>query len=915
MAKTYSANSKIEIPAKEAGEPHSGMSFGGFLGSGGTRFAAPSKLTGSRTGENFKQLKLTAEKMMQEQASIHSELQIMKNKFLNSEEQVQNLELKMQDLYNENAKLKVERNEDMNLWNGLDSKFLATTTFCDHLAETLRVLEVQLAEAEQSRKDLEEKLEERKIFYEDTKSQVDDLSLRIQETEDKNKIYEERIANISNNLEESEKKLDADHEELMKLKCEKDDLQQQLINAVRKIEDDKETIESRTSEIEHLTRKLLIKAEDVTNLQAKNLVLVQEAGEQMRHLKDTQNAYNLELKENEILKETRTKLDLKISELQHANEVANTTIESLHSERIRTAEQFEEDKKAHQMSSDMLKQQLAEFETIANSLRQNLREKSEETEILHRKVSESDAELETVKDEVIRIRHESNENKQLIEAEMSQQKEKYNREIQEMRVQLTAAEKASAEISLRFKYQLEAKQAELTSHLQEISQRNNQEMADMRRKYEAQTREAAAEEKQKGESALETIKRESELQLSRKLDEAKNVFKRAQKDHEDMVRIIKEANEEEKEKLKALHAEELEKKQHELSAETTKRCDNITEDFQQQIMELQKSHQEEVIKLQALLLETAEEVASMKEQLEKLKDDHIKDLASKIQEMNSRYNLRSREHEAEIVRLEMECTKIIEEWKSRALFYEVKLRTGCPEAGLVEEVLVSNPSNSGKIISDRMGESDAKEGEPQIPDKADFSRSNVLKTSGRRLSAVSSTPRDDMFRPADSAGHLGRIEKKQTKTQRNSKSSNPRAKNPKDKQSVNTHRDSRQQKNALVLTSTGLTAEKSQLQGASNSFINLEDSEDKEVASNLSTPSKMVGQCYRFQSHTDQKDSMTRRRKIGSRAAGQNHVEKTKKRVKFIDNQQSDVRSKTLSDFFQLDDLMDPYDDPYNFDG
>ncbi|OAE23096.1 hypothetical protein AXG93_2590s1060 [Marchantia polymorpha subsp. ruderalis] len=857
MAKTYSANSKIEIPAKEAGEPHSGMSFGGFLGSGGTRFAAPSKLTGSRTGENFKQLKLTAEKMMQEQASIHSELQIMKNKFLNSEEQVQNLELKMQDLYNENAKLKVERNEDMNLWNGLDSKFLATTTFCDHLAETLRVLEVQLAEAEQSRKDLEEKLEERKIFYEDTKSQVDDLSLRIQETEDKNKIYEERIANISNNLEESEKKLDADHEELMKLKCEKDDLQQQLINAVRKIEDDKETIESRTSEIEHLTRKLLIKAEDVTNLQAKNLVLVQEAGEQMRHLKDTQNAYNLELKENEILKETRTKLDLKISELQHANEVANTTIESLHSERIRTAEQFEEDKKAHQMSSDMLKQQLAEFETIANSLRQNLREKSEETEILHRKVSESDAELETVKDEVIRIRHESNENKQLIEAEMSQQKEKYNREIQEMRVQLTAAEKASAEISLRFKYQLEAKQAELTSHLQEISQRNNQEMADMRRKYEAQTREAAAEEKQKGESALETIKRESELQLSRKLDEAKNVFKRAQKDHEDMVRIIKEANEEEKEKLKALHAEELEKKQHELSAETTKRCDNITEDFQQQIMELQKSHQEEVIKLQALLLE----------------------------------------------------------WKSRALFYEVKLRTGCPEAGLVEEVLVSNPSNSGKIISDRMGESDAKEGEPQIPDKADFSRSNVLKTSGRRLSAVSSTPRDDMFRPADSAGHLGRIEKKQTKTQRNSKSSNPRAKNPKDKQSVNTHRDSRQQKNALVLTSTGLTAEKSQLQGASNSFINLEDSEDKEVASNLSTPSKMVGQCYRFQSHTDQKDSMTRRRKIGSRAAGQNHVEKTKKRVKFIDNQQSDVRSKTLSDFFQLDDLMDPYDDPYNFDG
>jgi synaptonemal complex protein 1 len=59
-------------------------------------------------------------------------------------EHIHVLEDKLQNAFNENAKLKVKQKEDEKLWKGLESKFSSTKTLCDQLTETLQHLAGQV---------------------------------------------------------------------------------------------------------------------------------------------------------------------------------------------------------------------------------------------------------------------------------------------------------------------------------------------------------------------------------------------------------------------------------------------------------------------------------------------------------------------------------------------------------------------------------------------------------------------------------------------------------------------------------------------------------------------------------------------------------------------------------------------------
>lgn len=59
-------------------------------------------------------------------------------------EHIRALEEKLQNAFNENAKLKVKQKEDEKLWKGLESKFSSTKTLCDQLTETLQHLACQV---------------------------------------------------------------------------------------------------------------------------------------------------------------------------------------------------------------------------------------------------------------------------------------------------------------------------------------------------------------------------------------------------------------------------------------------------------------------------------------------------------------------------------------------------------------------------------------------------------------------------------------------------------------------------------------------------------------------------------------------------------------------------------------------------
>ncbi|MCO5558957.1 hypothetical protein L7F22_012548 [Adiantum nelumboides] len=161
------------------------------------------------SAESLAQLKLTAEKMIQEQASVKTDLQITYSKLEKSEQDVRSLETRLQGTKNENFVLVLKQQEALKLWESLESKFSSTKTFCNQLMETLQQLAQQVHEGKQAqsflfgfRKDycgcrshcnlstgeqgkqiLEEKLAERSRFHQELKLQVDDLLLKKQNSE------------------------------------------------------------------------------------------------------------------------------------------------------------------------------------------------------------------------------------------------------------------------------------------------------------------------------------------------------------------------------------------------------------------------------------------------------------------------------------------------------------------------------------------------------------------------------------------------------------------------------------------------------------------------------------------------------------------------------------------------------------
>ncbi|XP_028547652.1 synaptonemal complex protein ZEP1-like [Dendrobium catenatum] len=86
---------------------------------------------------SFTTLKLTADKLVKEQASVKTDLELAHTKLRKATEQIHVLEAKLQEAVNENAMLKVKQMEDAKLWNGLDTKLSSTKAFCDRLSDAV----------------------------------------------------------------------------------------------------------------------------------------------------------------------------------------------------------------------------------------------------------------------------------------------------------------------------------------------------------------------------------------------------------------------------------------------------------------------------------------------------------------------------------------------------------------------------------------------------------------------------------------------------------------------------------------------------------------------------------------------------------------------------------------------------------
>eukprot|EP01018_Ginkgo_biloba_P005006 Gb_09289 [translate_table: standard] len=657
--------------------------------------------TDYRGGENFTHLKLTAEKLVQEQACAKTDLQIANSKLKKSTEQIRGLETKLQDVSNENAKLKVKQKEDAKLWKGLDSKLSSTKTLCDQLTETLQHLASRVQEAEADKKFLEEKLSERLKSFEDLETQVNDLSYKLKSAEETIGKREQDLKEIRIEKEQEKVSYEAEIKRTELLVTEKDNIEKQLLST---IEENNKVLETVQTQLEEVRIELTFKENACANLHASQCKLETDKALLEIQIQEYERKLFASESEKEKLRDEILRLSDKIVELEKisvtaANDANQLSIELAKCKELAEREKLLAKEKARaeydllnsqfqdvtaanaalqsqiresrkqiselQESRDLRAKEYAEIEQEAQAklhdtrekmdqalhekdkledavgkLQENIaclsgtlnevrkdkeelivtisqlkaenqdvyenaqviaRQKEEEIESLLKKIAEDNLTINLRENEVNELRQDSVEKAQLILQIQEVQKvlEGQNGEI---RGQLLAAERAVVEIRRQCELQLEAKQVELTQHLKEISQRNDQEMNDIRRKCETETRESITKEKEKeklkADILLQEANRNSEQRMAKIQEDALQCLQRVREDHEFFVKQLRQEHEKEKQMCRTKYSEEMKKLQQQFENELKEQHTKLMTDASVRVKDLHEKQQEEVQKLQ-----------------------------------------------------------------------------------------------------------------------------------------------------------------------------------------------------------------------------------------------------------------------------------------------------------------------------
>ncbi|XP_006652351.1 synaptonemal complex protein ZEP1 [Oryza brachyantha] len=291
----------------------------GFRSLAGTTLTAgkapnpkPSADIGGSTYGSFANLKITAEKMVKEQASVKTDLEMTHNKLRRATEQINLLESKLQQAINENAKLKVKQTEDSKLWQGLDSKVSSTNTLCNQLTETLQQLASQTERAEEDKRLFEEILGKNSKALEEFNCLLHDSSKKLECAEQKIISGKQEMLRIKQEKEE----MDQSYKEQIYASDtaikEKDSLIKQLEASV---EENKARMLYLDSRLQCMEQELKLK-EDVCICLNENLASTES---EKNDLQIRNEGYNLEVKklckDNKELNELLSGFMAKVTEL------------------------------------------------------------------------------------------------------------------------------------------------------------------------------------------------------------------------------------------------------------------------------------------------------------------------------------------------------------------------------------------------------------------------------------------------------------------------------------------------------------------------------------------------------------------------------------------------------------------------
>ncbi|XP_004301313.1 PREDICTED: synaptonemal complex protein 2-like [Fragaria vesca subsp. vesca] len=514
---------------------------------------------------------------------------------------------KLQNAFNENAKFKVKLKEDEKLWKGLESKFSSTKTLCDQLTETLQLFAGQVQDAEKDKEAFEGKLSASTVALDGSTQQMNDLSIKLEsaeetirnrekeleerrlEKEETDKLYRNEQCRTANLIEEKDAMIKNFEETLATNRLATESLNTKLgeVHLELKLKEDEirhlvtaqENLETEKHDL-HLSNDDLVKRLDMSFLKIRNLegfvhVLASHLAELDRHCLnflekfDKLNSLDLSAKlaqrqydqlHNRFLNLTSEKgatqlvnqeLNNRVMELQKVQE----STMSLHTEESRTAREriqkleFETEALVSELELQIETEKLvSELELQIDSLSESSRPSENKMQDLLIKISALEtenkdnavklqAEIEKkgeqiddllkqgeareqhvdLMDKQVSQLHSTLEEKEQLIVQYKERGKNPEEQITENRALLTAAETRLMEDKKQCDLMLENKQLDLSRHLKDISQRNDQAINDIRKKYEVEKLEIVNMEKQK----VENLVREREIECEKKLEECK----------------------------------------------------------------------------------------------------------------------------------------------------------------------------------------------------------------------------------------------------------------------------------------------------------------------------------------------------------------------------------------------------------
>ncbi|GAB4861216.1 hypothetical protein Ancab_036374 [Ancistrocladus abbreviatus] len=661
---------------------------------------------------SFTSLKLTAEKLVKEQASVRTDLDLANSKLKKSVEDIHKLEEKLQTTLNENAKLKVKQKEDDKLWQGLESKFSSTKSHCDQLTQNLQILAGQVQDSEKDRHLTEDKLFANSAAVDKLTDQVNRMSLELQsadetikdqlcmcnndfylhpsvvdkalkklclENEEKEAFYKDQQSRSVKLAEEKDaliKCLEADvaasrlttenlkfklDDASMQLRLKEEDLIQlraSLQNLERKNADLRASntefankLATSLQEKENLHDMVIAFATKLSEMDKQSLALADKIAQlcsvhnscgmlakQERELeaKRAQQQYDqlhhqyLHIRlEKDELQSTNEKLNDKVNELQRAQEslmVQHAEECHLTEERIRKLESEEEillsnkcelqksvielqkqvqnlsaslQSSENEMKEVLLKVSLLESENKKNveTLEAELHKKEGEIDVLQKVIEKRKQQEEFLEKQVNQLNNTLKEKEQLIlQSEGREQHlEDQKAEIQAL---LAAAESKLTEAKKQYDSMLESKQAELSRHLKEISQRNDQAITDIRKKYEEEKQEIVNLEKEKVEKIIADMERHCEKRLEQCKEESRQQLNNIQEEHIALIKCMQEEHEKKEVSINADHLHELKRVELQAANELREKTKMLMNEHEVQIRAVRLQHEDECRQLQ-----------------------------------------------------------------------------------------------------------------------------------------------------------------------------------------------------------------------------------------------------------------------------------------------------------------------------